>query len=145
MNVELDFEKRYRLVREVIETIVLTVLMFLIIRMAVQNFNIVGHSMEPNFHDQELVLVDKWSYLFRTPARGDVIVFVAPVAPFPPAPSTKGLDACPVDYRYGPQQSSTTSLSSTASGLDASSILFMFVLPGMFVALSGTTRRRKNR
>ena len=81
MNPELDFEKRYRLVREVIETIVLTVLMFLIIRMAVQNFQIQGHSMEPSFHDQELVLVDKWTYLFHTPARGDVVVFVAPPDP----------------------------------------------------------------
>ena len=81
MNPQLDFEKRYRLVREVIETIVLTVLMFLVIRFAVQNFNIEGHSMEPNLHDQELILVDKWTYLFRPPARGDVIVFIAPPQP----------------------------------------------------------------
>ncbi len=81
MNPELDFERRYRLVREVIETLVLTVLMFLIIRLAVQNFNIDGHSMEPNLHDQELILVDKWTYLFHAPARGDVVVFVAPPNP----------------------------------------------------------------
>ena len=81
MNVELDFEKRYRLVREVIETIVLTVLMFLVIRLAVQNFNIDGHSMEPTLHNTELVLVDKWTYRFHTPARGDVIVFHAPPQP----------------------------------------------------------------
>lgn len=81
MNPQYDFEKRYRLVREVIETIVLTVLMFLIIRFAVQNFNIEGTSMEPSLHNQELILVDKWTYLFRPPARGDVIVFVAPPQP----------------------------------------------------------------
>jgi signal peptidase I len=81
MNPQLDFEKRYRLVREVIETIVLTVLMFLVIRFAVQNFNIEGHSMEPNLHDQELILVDKWTYLFHPPTRGDVIVFIAPPQP----------------------------------------------------------------
>src|SRR5215471_1350644 len=81
MNPQHDFEKRYRLVREVIETIVLTVLMFLVIRFAVQNFNIEGHSMEPNLHDQELILVDKWTYLFHPPSRGDVIVFVAPPQP----------------------------------------------------------------
>jgi signal peptidase I len=81
MNPQLDFEKRWRLVREVIETIVLTVLMFLVIRFAVQNFNIEGHSMEPSLHDQELILVDKWTYLFRAPARGDVVVFVAPPQP----------------------------------------------------------------
>src|SRR5437764_8345243 len=81
MNVELDFEKRYRLVREVIETIVLTILMFLVIRLAVQNFNIEGTSMEPSLHNKELILVDKWTYLFRPPARGDVVVFVAPPNP----------------------------------------------------------------
>src|SRR5205807_505737 len=81
MDLELDFEKRYRLVREVIETIVLTVLMFLVIRLAVQNFNIDGHSMEASLHDTELILVDKWSYHFHTPTRGDVIVFVAPPNP----------------------------------------------------------------
>lgn len=81
MNTEFDFEKRYRLVREIIETIVLTLLMFLIIRLAVQNFNVDGHSMEPNLHDKELILVDKWSYLFRPPTRGDIVVFDAPPAP----------------------------------------------------------------
>jgi len=81
MNPERNFEKRYRLVREVIETIVLTVLMFLVIRFAVQNFNIEGTSMEPSLHNGELILVDKWTYLFRPPARGDVIVFHAPPNP----------------------------------------------------------------
>lgn len=81
MNPEFNFEKRYRLVREIIETIVLTFLMFLIIRFAIQNFNVDGTSMEPNLHNSELILVDKWTYLFRPPARGDVIVFVAPPHP----------------------------------------------------------------
>jgi signal peptidase I len=81
MNVELNFEKRYRLVREVIETIVLTLLMFLVINLAVQNFDVDGHSMEPNLHDQERLMVDKWTYLFHPPARGDVVVFIAPPQP----------------------------------------------------------------
>lgn len=81
MNPEFDFEKRYRLIREIVETIVLTLLMFLIIRFAVQNFNVDGTSMEPNLHDKELILVDKWTYMFRTPERGDVIVFIAPPHP----------------------------------------------------------------
>src|SRR5579872_5481878 len=81
MNPEMDFEKRFRLVREVIETIILTVLMFLVIRFAVQNFNVEGTSMEPRLHNGELILVDKWTYLFHPPERGDVIVFVAPPDP----------------------------------------------------------------
>ncbi len=81
VEAELNFEKRYRLVREVIETIVLTLLMFLVINLAVQNFDVDGHSMEPNFHDQERLMVDKWTYLFHAPARGDIVVFVAPPQP----------------------------------------------------------------
>jgi signal peptidase I len=95
MNPELDFEKRYRLVREVIETIVLTLLMFLVIRFAVQNFNVDGPSMEPTLHNGELILVDKWTYLFRPPARGDVIVFVAP--PHPDEDYVKRIIAIPGD------------------------------------------------
>ncbi len=74
-------EARYRIVREIIETIVLTLLLFFIIRLAIQNFSIDGHSMEPSLHNNELILVDKWPYLFQSPARGDVIVFVAPPNP----------------------------------------------------------------
>ena len=81
MNAELDFEKRYRLLREIIETVVLTILMFLVIRFAVQNFNIEGTSMEPTLHNTELILVDKWTYLFHQPSRGDIVVFVAPPQP----------------------------------------------------------------
>lgn len=81
MNLEMNFEKRFRLVREVIETAVLTILMFVVIRLAVQNFNIVGISMEPSLHDKEVILVDRWSYLFHPPNRGDVIVFRAPPEP----------------------------------------------------------------
>lgn len=78
---EQSFESRYRLVREIIETAVLTVLMFVIINLAVQNYDISGPSMEPSLHDQERIMVDKVSYFFHSPARGDVIVFTAPIAP----------------------------------------------------------------
>jgi signal peptidase I len=81
MNPEFDFEKRHRLFREIVETVILTLLMFLVIRFAVQNFNVDGTSMEPNLHNGELILVDKWTYLFHPPARGDVIVFIAPPDP----------------------------------------------------------------
>lgn len=74
-------EKRHRLALEIAETLFLTLLMFLVIRFALQNFNIDGTSMEPNLHNAELVLVDKWSYLFHAPTRGDIIVFHAPPEP----------------------------------------------------------------
>lgn len=81
MNPKVETEKRHLLVREIVETAILALLIFLVIRFAVQNFNIDGTSMEPNLHNSELVLVDKWTYLFHQPARGDVVVFKAPPDP----------------------------------------------------------------
>ncbi len=81
MNAKMNFEKRHRLIRQVVETIILTLLMFLVMNLAVQNFNVDGYSMEPGLHDQERLMVDKVSYLFHKPARGDIIVFVAPPQP----------------------------------------------------------------
>lgn len=73
--------RRYQLLREIGETALLTLLMFVVIRFAIQNFNIDGTSMEPSLHNTELILVDKWTYLFHPPQRGDVVVFKAPPDP----------------------------------------------------------------
>ncbi|MBA2392290.1 MAG: signal peptidase I [Ktedonobacteraceae bacterium] len=70
--------KRSHLVREVIETVVLTLLIFLVIRFVVQSYHVEGPSMQPGLHTDEYVLVNKVSYLFQTPGRGDVIVFHYP-------------------------------------------------------------------
>lgn len=68
--------------RELIETLLLTLVIFLLIRFAVQNFRIEGYSMEPNFHDGEFLLVNKLVYMLHPPERGDVIVLK-----YPPVPS----------------------------------------------------------
>lgn len=95
MKVERNFEKHHRFLREIVETVVLTVLIFLIINLAVQNYDVDGMSMEPNLHNQERIMVDKWSYLFHSPSRGDVIVFVAP--PIPSEDFVKRIIAVPGD------------------------------------------------
>lgn len=46
-----------------------------------QPFIVRGASMEPNFHDQEYLVVDELSYFFREPARGEVVVFRYPLNP----------------------------------------------------------------
>ena len=95
MKADHSFEKHHRLVREVIETVVLTVLMFIIINLAVQNYDVTGPSMEPTLHNQERIMVDKVSYRFHEPARGDVIVFIAP--PHPELNYVKRIIATPGD------------------------------------------------
>ncbi len=70
--------KRSHLAREIIETVLLTALIFLIVNTLTGRFRIEGQSMEPNLHDGEYVLIDKVSYALHPPARGDVIVFLRP-------------------------------------------------------------------
>jgi signal peptidase I len=76
-----DVKKRPHVAREILETIILTLLIFLVLRFAVQNYRVDGQSMEPSLHDQEYILVDKAAYLFHPPERGDVIVFQYPLDP----------------------------------------------------------------
>ena len=66
--------------RELIETLILTLVIFLLIRFAVQNFRIEGFSMEPNFHDGQFILVNKLVYMLHPPERGDVVVLIPPSA-----------------------------------------------------------------
>lgn len=67
--------------RELIETLVLSIVIFLVIRTGVQNYRIEGNSMEPNFHDGEYLLVNKLAYRLGEYSRGDVIVFKYPNDP----------------------------------------------------------------
>lgn len=89
-------------VREMLETAIFVLLVFLIVRGVVQNFKIEGQSMEPNLHSGQYILVNKIVffhfdmnaplrllpgngelkqrivYPFRKPHRGDVVVFEYP-------------------------------------------------------------------
>jgi signal peptidase I len=88
-----------RFFREIAETVIAAVLLFLIIQSMVQNFQVEGTSMEPNVHNNQFVLVNKAVYfhvdrgvldrmlpfvnlsagedvyLFHEPRRGEIIVF----------------------------------------------------------------------
>ena len=69
---------RSSLLREIIETVLLTAIIFLIVNTATGRFRIEGQSMEPNLHDGEYVLIDKVSYVLHPPERGDVVVLLRP-------------------------------------------------------------------
>jgi len=68
------------LLREIIETILLTVIIYLSVNFATGRFRIEGSSMEPSMHQDQYVLVDKISYKIGNPHRGDVVVFNYPLA-----------------------------------------------------------------
>jgi signal peptidase I len=90
--------------REVAETLLLALLIFLAVRASFQNFKVEGHSMDPSLADGEYLIVNKLTYaqidlgflnflpffdagddpvhyLWGSPDRGDVIVFRAPTSP----------------------------------------------------------------
>lgn len=54
---------------------------FILKAVVFQPFVVDGHSMEPNFHDKEYLIVNKFLYFFRQPARGEVIIFHPPDSP----------------------------------------------------------------
>lgn len=85
-------------VREIIETVILGLVVFLLAREALQNFQVEGRSMEPTLETSELVLVNKFAYweidlgpfdalipgrsngdlLGGEPERGSVVIFRPP-------------------------------------------------------------------
>jgi signal peptidase I len=87
--------------RDIIETVVITLLIFFMVRSVVQNFRVEGDSMLPTLHTEERLLVNSglyyrydanflsrlfnpdlptdMRYLFHGPQRGDIIVFQAPI------------------------------------------------------------------
>lgn len=61
--------------------VILTMLGYLIHVFIITLYVVDGASMEPNFFDREYMLVNKISYNFSEPKRGDVVIFFYPGEP----------------------------------------------------------------
>lgn len=73
------FKSFLKIIYEIIKTVAFILLVFFITRyFLIQPFVVDGSSMEPDFHDKEYLLIDKLSYKFKAPRRGDVIIFHPP-------------------------------------------------------------------
>jgi signal peptidase I len=68
------------LLREIVETIFLTVVVYAGVNFGTGRFRVESISMEPNLEPGHYILVDKVSYLLGDPRRGDVVVFQYPLA-----------------------------------------------------------------
>jgi len=66
------------MLRDLIETMVLVAVAFLVVNALIGRFRIEQVSMQPNLHEGEYVIVDKVSYAFRQPARGEIVVLKNP-------------------------------------------------------------------
>jgi signal peptidase I len=98
-------QRARRVARELAETVILALLIFFAVKAVVQNFRVEGASMEPSLQTDQYLLVNKAIYfrvdmdrihrflpfipgddgtprhLFRSPRRGDVVVFKFPLDP----------------------------------------------------------------
>lgn len=63
------------ILRELINVAIMVVILYVIINLLIPRFLVEGTSMEPNFHNQERVVVSRIDYVIGAPERGDVIVF----------------------------------------------------------------------
>ncbi len=66
---------------DVLETIVLSVLLFLVINTVSARIRVDGFSMEPTLRNGEFVIVNKLAYKLGEPTIGDIIVFHYPRDP----------------------------------------------------------------
>jgi len=70
-----------RFVIDVVETLILSIVLFVAINAVSARIRVDGASMEPTLQSGEFVIVNKLSYFFGKPATGDVIVFHFPRDP----------------------------------------------------------------
>lgn len=64
--------------REIVTTIIVAVVIFVLLQTTVQSFIVVGSSMKPNLEPGQRLLVSKIAYRFGEPQKGEVIVFQPP-------------------------------------------------------------------
>jgi signal peptidase I len=84
ITAELPEKKRsggLRMIIDVLETILLSVILFVGINAVTARIRVDGSSMEPTLHHGQLILVNKLSYRMGEPVLGDVIVFHYPIDP----------------------------------------------------------------
>ena len=65
-------------VREIIETLLLTFFIFWLVNSLVGRYRIDGNSMNPTLADGQYLLINNLSYYLDEPERGDIIVFHHP-------------------------------------------------------------------
>jgi signal peptidase I len=66
------------IVREIIETLLLTIFIFWLVNAATGRYRVQGHSMMPTMREGQYLIINKLSYYLDEPQRGDIIVLHFP-------------------------------------------------------------------
>jgi len=70
-----------RVILDVVETLLLSVVLFLAINAVSARVRVDGFSMHPTLENGEFILVNKLAYRLGEPSRGDIVVFRFPLDP----------------------------------------------------------------
>src|SRR3989304_2624172 len=66
------------ILREILITLVIAIVIFLLLKTTIQSSVVIGPSMEPGLNNNQRLVISKVSYVFGQPQRGDVIILHAP-------------------------------------------------------------------
>ena len=70
-----------RALREILSTLLLALLIFVLLRVTIETREVQLSSMEPSFYEGQYIVINKVVYYFHPPQRGDVVVLHPPNNP----------------------------------------------------------------
>jgi signal peptidase I len=70
--------QRRNWLREIAETLVFILVVYVLVEMAAPRFMVEGPSMQPTFWDYQRLIISRVNYLLGEPEYGDIVVFNAP-------------------------------------------------------------------
>ena len=96
--------------REVLDTIVFIIVVYVLVEMAAPRFLVDGPSMQPTFWDFQRLIISRIHYIVSDPERGDIVVFNDPGSGLGDPPLVKraiGLPGDTIEFRQVTRPAST--------------------------------------
>jgi signal peptidase I len=90
------------ILREVIDTVIFIVVVYVLVEMAAPRFLVEGPSMQPTFWDNQRLIISRLHYILSDPERGDIVVFNKPGSGLGAPPLIKraiGLPGDTIEFR----------------------------------------------
>jgi len=60
---------------DIITTLITAAIAFFVLHATIQSCIVIGPSMEPTVQEKQRLIVNKLAYSFKSPERGDIVVF----------------------------------------------------------------------